>query len=75
MEDFSYAYSEVIEVLRYIPEEDYNKVSIKLIKFLEENANENSDFTYNMALPFNKQKISREAKTILAIICKLYWNK
>lgn len=67
------AYNEVLEVLRYIPKEDYNKVPKKLIDLLEQNRNEKNDFVYNIALPFDKQDISKDAKVILAIIFRNCW--
>lgn len=72
IENYSIAYAEVLEVLKYISLEDYNKISQKYITFLEENADENCLFEYNVALPFNKQNISEDAKNVLAMIFRLY---
>lgn len=67
------AYSEVLEVLRYIPKEDYKKIPIKTIQLLKANSNEKNDFVYNSALPFNKQNISKDARIILAILYRNCW--
>lgn len=71
--NYSTAYAEVIEVLRYIPIEDYHKIPKKFITFMEENCDENNTFIYNLALPFHKQELSAEAKNILATIYRLFW--
>lgn len=71
--NYADAYSEVLEVLKYIPQEDYKKIPIKTIQLLKSNSNEKSDFTYNSALPFNKQNISKDAKIILAILYRNCW--
>ena len=71
--DYADAYSEVLEVLKYIPVEDYKKIPKKTIQLLEANSNEKSEFTYNIALPFDKQNISKDAKIILAILYKNCW--
>lgn len=68
------AYNEVIEILKYIPKEDYNKIPRKLILFLEQNRNEKNTFVYNVAIDFKKQNISKEAKVILAFISEKYWK-
>lgn len=72
MKNYDGAYSEVIEVLNYIPIEDYNKIPKKYITFMEENCDENSNFAYNIALPFEKQDISDLAKDILGAIFRLF---
>ncbi len=73
--DYADAYSEVLEVLKYIPESDYKKIPIATIQLLEANSNEKSEFTYNLALPFDKQNISKDAKIILAILYRNCWIK
>ena len=75
MKDYANAYSEVLEVLKYIPKEDYDKIPKKTIKLLESNNNEKSQFSYNIANPFDKQGLSKEAKVILAIIYRNCWIK
>lgn len=74
--DISYesAYSEVIEVLNYVSIDEYNKIPKKFITYLEENCDENSDFTYNIALPMDKQNLSDKAKNLLAVIYRLFWT-
>ena len=71
--DYAEAYTEVLEVLKYIPIEDYNKIPKKFITFMEENCDEKSSFKYNIALPFDKQGLSDKAKNVLALISKLFW--
>ena len=73
MDNYSSAYSEVLEVLKYLPKEDYDKIPSKTIDLLEANCDENSDFVYNIALPFDKQNISKEAKSILALLYRTSW--
>lgn len=72
IDNYEEAYAEVIEVLNYIPMNEYKKIPKKYIVFMEENCSENSSFTYNIALPFDKQNISDTAKNILGMIFRLY---
>lgn len=71
--DYGIAYAEVLEVLKYVSLDDYNKIPKKYITFLEENSDENSTFTYNTAIPFKKQEISDDTKNILAMLYRLFW--
>lgn len=75
MKDYSYAYAEVLEVLKYIPKSDYEQIPKKTIQLLEANCDEQSDFTYNIGLPFDKQNISKDAKVVLAILYRNCWLK
>lgn len=66
-------YTEVLEVLKYVSIDNYNKIPKKFITYMEENCSENYDFKYNIALPFEKQGLSEVAKNILAMIYRLFW--
>lgn len=70
--NYEEAYAEVIEVLNYIPMNEYKKIPKKYITFMEENCSESSSFIYNIALPFDKQDISDTAKNILGMIFRLF---
>ena len=71
--DYAKAYSEVLEVLKYIPKEDYDKIPSKMLQLMQAKCDENSKFTYNVALPFEKQNLSKDAKLILAMIFRNCW--
>lgn len=71
--DYGIAYAEVLEVLKYVSLDDYNKIPKKFITFMEENCDENSTFTYNIAIPFEKQNLSNDTKNILAMLYRLFW--
>lgn len=72
IESYEEAYAEVIEVLNYIPLNEYKKIPKQYITFMEENSSENSSFVYNIALPFEKQNISDTAKNILGMIFRVF---
>ena len=71
--DYSEAYSEVLDLLKYVRMEQYNKIPKSFITYMEEKCDERSNFTYNVAIPFEKQEMSEEAKEILAMIYRLFW--
>lgn len=75
MENIEYAnvYSEVLEILKYISKEDYNKIPKQKIELFETNANKDYKFEYNIDKTLDEQNVSKTAKTIIAILFRDYW--
>ena len=71
--EYANAYSEVLEILKYIPKEDYNKIPKEKIKLFETNFNKNNQFKYNPLLTLEEQNVSKRARAIIAILFKNYW--
>lgn len=67
------AYKEVIEILKYVPEIDYNKIPKHIIEKIEKNAEKNYNYTVTEFKNFDKQPMLKETKTILAVIYRDYW--
>ena len=51
--DYSKAYSEVLEIISVLPRSEYNKIPVKYIEYLEENADKSKNFKYNIGLSFD----------------------
>ena len=75
MEDEKYAiaYSEVLDILKYIPKEDYEKIPLEMIEALEDNCNKEYEAKYNPQISLKDQGISKEARTIIAVFFRDYW--
>jgi len=75
MVDLKYAnaYSEVLEILKYISKEQYNKIPNELIKVYEENYNKNYYFKYNPEKALEEQKVLKITRIIIAILFRDYW--
>lgn len=75
MENIEYAnaYSEVLEILKNISKEDYEKVPSEKIDLFEKNANKNYNFQYDTNLTLDEQNVSKRAKAIIAILFRDYW--
>ncbi len=75
MVDIKYAnaYNEVLEILKYIPSEDYNKIPKTKIELFEINANRNYSFNYNPEQTLEEQNVSKIARGIIAILFRDYW--
>ena len=75
MADIQYAnaYTEVLDILKYISKEDYEKIPKSKIKVFEENSNKNYSFIYDENKTLDEQNVSEIAKAIIAILFRDYW--
>lgn len=75
MADIQYAnaYTEVLDILKYISKEDYEKIPKSKIKVFEENCNKNYNFTYDENKTLDEQNVSEITKVIIAILFRDYW--
>lgn len=75
MADIQYAnaYTEVLDILKYISKEDYEKIPKSKIKIFEENSNKNYSFKYDVDKTLEEQNVSEIAKAIIAILFRDYW--
>ena len=68
------AYKEIYEILKFIPQDDLNKISYKFIDMIEKNMNEEYDFSIDNNIDFlEEQELMAETKAILAYIFLNYW--
>ena len=70
---YSNAFTEVLEILKYISKEDYEKVPLEMIEIMEDNSSKDYFVEYNPDISLNDQNISEEAQTIIAIFFRDYW--
>ncbi len=71
--EFANAYSEVLEILKNLSREDYEKIPIEKVNLFENNANKDYDFHYDANLTLDEQNVSKRAKAIIAILFRDYW--
>lgn len=71
--DYSIAYSQVLEILKYIPSADYNKIPKEKIDLFKEFANKDYNFNYNPDKTLDEQNVSKITKGIIAILFRDYW--
>ena len=69
--NFSKACSEVIEILNYVPKEDYDKIP----KYIVDGFNDNRDINYNYDISnYYKDIMMYETQVILAVLFRDYWG-
>ena len=71
--EYANAYTEILEILKYIPVEDYNKIPEEKINLFEKNSNKNYTFSYNPRVTLDEQNVSKITKTIIAILFRDCW--
>ena len=72
-ERYANAFSEVLEILFYIPQSQYQKLPKKLLQILEENCNPDYEFYYDSEKKLDEQNVLEETKAIIALIYRDYW--
>lgn len=59
------AYKEVLEIIKFLPKKDYEKIPKEKIEYFENNQNEKHEFKFEVSKPLENQNISREANAII----------
>ena len=65
--EYAMAYTEVIEILKYVPDEDVKKIPEEKIEFYRSNMDNEYDYKLDMTKEFEQQKMSDITKAILVI--------
>ena len=74
MEDnYSKAYKEIVEILKYVPEESVNKIPKEMRDMFEAEQLKTYDFQIDTEKAFEEQELLKETKAILANIFRDYW--
>lgn len=70
---FRQACTEVLEILKYISKDEYNKIPTEYIRIFNKNASENYQFKYDISKTLEEQNVSEMAQVIIAILYRDYW--
>ena len=70
---YAKAYTEVLEILKHLPENEYEKIPKTEIQFYESNCDKNYKYIYDETLTVEQQKISKEANTVIISIYMNYF--
>ena len=62
-------------ILNALPEEDRNKVPMKLRKFISENKLENYESEVRIDVPIEEQDLSPDTRTFIGMLYLNYWCK
>ena len=70
---FEMACTEVLEVLKYLPQDEYKKIPKSEIVFLESKKDINYKFKINKLLTLEQMNISRRANAIIIVLWEKYF--
>lgn len=70
---YAKAYTEVLEIIKYFPEEEYAKIPIEKIEFYKNNMDRSYNFTINPEIDLAEQNISAEANAIIVNLFRDYY--
>ena len=67
------AYKEVIEILKYVPQESVNKIPKTTLETFEKKMDKDYVFNIDINKSFEEQNLLEETKDIFAVIFRDYW--
>ena len=70
---FSKAATEVLEILNYVEDEEFNKIDKTFINMLEKCKDENYEFKINENDDFDSLVLTQKTNDLLAYIYRKYW--
>ena len=70
---YAKAYTEVLEIIRHFPKEEYFKILIEEIEFYQKNMDKNYNFSINPEIDLSEQNISSEANAIIVNLFRDYF--
>ncbi len=67
------AYKEVLEIIKYLPENELSRIPKEKIEYFRRNQNENHVFNFDGSIALEEQNISREANAIILNLINDYF--
>ena len=71
--EYANAYTEILEIIKYIPDSDYKKIPSKYIQVFQKNSNNNYCFKYTPQKSLDEQNVSKTTKGIIALLYRDFW--
>lgn len=72
-ENYARAYTEVLEMLKYLPYEELNRIPKEKIDFFERNKDKSYKFNISLEKPLAEQNISIEANSVIITLFRDYF--
>ena len=71
--EYANAYTEILEIIKFIPDSDYEKIPTDYIQNFQKNSNANYCFKYNPKKTLDEQNVSKTTKEIIALLYRDFW--
>ena len=72
-DNYPKAYKEIIEILKYVPQESVEKIPDEMINMFKTKMDKSWNFIVDINKPFEEQELLEETKAIFANIFRDYW--
>ena len=72
-DNYPKAYKEIIEILKYVPQESVEKIPDGMINMFKTKMDKSWNFIVDINKPFEEQELLEETKAIFANIFRDYW--
>lgn len=71
--NYAKAYTEVLEILKYLPTEELEKIPNEQIEFYQKNCDTEYKFEFDMAKPIEEQKTLKETNAVIVLLFRDYF--
>ena len=71
--NYEKAYTEILEILKYIPKEEYERIPKEKISFFEENCDKDYEFKFDINKSLDEQEFLRETNAIIVVLFRDYF--
>ncbi len=72
--EYAIAYAEILEILKYIPKSDYDKIPKEKLNLFDIKKDKKYKFKYNPNKTLEENNVSKRAKAIIIILFRDYWS-
>ncbi len=72
--EYATAYAEVLEILKYIPKSDYDKIPKEKLNLFDIKKDKKYKFKYNPNKTLEENNVSKRSKAIIIILFRDYWS-
>ena len=70
---YAKAYTEVLEILKYLPTEELEKIPKEQIEFYRKNCDTEYEFEFDISKPIDEQKTLRETNAVIVLLFRDYF--
>lgn len=71
--NYSKAYKEVLEIIKYLPKEEYERIPKEKIEFFEQNCDKEYNFIFDISKTLEEQEFLRETNAIIVTLFRDYF--
>jgi len=71
--EYANAYTEILEIIKFIPDSDYEKIPPEYIQVFQKHSNSKYFFKYDPKKTLDEQSVSKITKEIIALLYRDFW--